>query len=152
MSIPLWLPWVILFVLLAALVLKPESSLRTSGPIWIVLIIAVWLTVDHFWVSEDELARATTDAAAAVDGSLGGVTQDRIRVEVEDRLGRPVEITRQEIETSDPTEDSYGFTVTVGDDEPAMCVKVTASSAGTSSGIGPEYTSVRTGRCTASSD
>lgn len=151
--VPLWLPWVILLVLLGAVVLKPESSLRTSGPIWIVLIIAVWLTFDHFSVSEDELSKATIDAAAAVDGSLGGVTQDRIRVEIEDRLGRPVVITRQDFADEDPTEDAYGFAVTVGDDdEPAMCVEVVEYSSATSPGVRPAYTSTQTGPCTASSD
>lgn len=151
--VPLWLPWVILLVLLGAVVLKPESSLRTSGPIWIVLIIAVWLTFDHFSVSEGELSKATVDAAAAVDRSLGGVSQDRLRVEIEDRLGRPAVITRQEFADDDPAEDSYGFTVTVGDDdEPAMCVKVVEFLSATSPGVQPAYTTTRAGQCTAPSD
>lgn len=130
MTIPLWLPWLVLFFLLAALLLRPESSLRVSGPPMVVLVAAVWLTVDHYWVTQDELREATVDAAAVIDGSAGVITADRIRVEIEDRLGRPVTIDSRTLEGGDPDQvvDAYRVTTGDGDGGPAMCVKVVTSS------------------------
>lgn len=125
--VPLWLPWVILLVLLGAVVLKPESSLRTSGPIAIVLVVASWLTVDHVWVTQDELTAATADAAAAVDGMLAGVSGDRLRLEIEDRVGHPVTIEtngRDAGGADDTYTTSYVVRLEGGGDHPLTCVTI----------------------------
>lgn len=125
-TIPLWLPWAILFALVLVALPRPESRWRAWGPAAVVLVGASGLTVDHLWVTQDELADATAAAGAAVDGSPGGVTPDRLQIEIEDRLGRAVAIEQVDFNSSDPTAITYAFLVTrsAGDDSPATCAYV----------------------------
>lgn len=151
MTIPLWLPWVILLVLVGGVVLRPESSLRTSGPVAVVLAVAVWLSVDHHWVTQHELFEATDDAADMVDGSFGGVTQDRLRIEIEDRLGRPVRLEHDSLESRSADEVAYAYLVTTGDGDggPTVCVEVVELPVGASAnGLRVASTSTETGTCT----
>lgn len=155
MTIPLWLPWLILFVLVGGLVLRPESSLRTSGPVAVVLAVAVWLSVDHYWVTQHELFEATDDAADVVDGTLGGVSQDRLQVEIEDRLGRPVRLVHDSLESRSADEIAYAYLVTTGEGDggPAVCVEVVELPVGASSnGLRVASTSLETGTCTATDE
>lgn len=126
MTIPLWLPWVILIAVVAAALPRPDSPWRAWGPAVVALVAAVWLTVGHALVTQDELNEATAAAGDAVDGALGGVTSDRMRIEIEDRLGRPVAIEQITVPSADPTAIAYAFLVTrsPGDDSPATCVHV----------------------------
>lgn len=130
--IPLWLPWAVLAALVAAVLFVPESPFRKWGPAAVAFAVAAWLTVDHLVVSQEELFDATKDAVGALDGSVGGVTQDRLRVEIEDRLGHDVHLERAEMEDAggDPHEFTYAWSVYTTDDYeerggPAMCVSVT---------------------------
>lgn len=151
MTIPLWLPWAILVALVAVALPRPESPLRTWGPAAVALLVAAALTVDHLWVTQDELTEAVEDAAAAVDGSVGGVSQDRIRIETEDRLGHAVTVEKGSAGSGgdDPGEISYGYVIRVGDDGPSRCVDVTELPLGSSSDeTAPTRAIVVAGACT----
>ena len=144
--IPLWLPWVVVVALVAAALAGRDSPYRLWAPTAVVAIVAAWLTISHVLVSDDELFEAVNDAAAAVDGTVGGVTQDRLRIEVEDRLGRDVEVKRADGPADSSGDIAYDYQVAIGGDH-EMCVKVVEQRIDQGSALGQAGVSVDRGAC-----
>jgi hypothetical protein len=143
MTIPLWLPWAVVAALAIPALLATGTTdqpgvgpLRTLARRWaaalVALVVAGVLTADRVNVAEDELFDSVERASARLDGSLGGVTTERLAVTVADDLGRDVSVEEGEAATQDEIETVYSYDVRVDgqDDGPVACVRVTVSDLG----------------------
>lgn len=144
MSVPLWVPWVLVLALAWPVVVLLALSRRGDGagaaparpsgailglllvPASVMAAVAVTMTVDRLQVGQDELAAAAQEAARTLDGSLGPVDADRVAALVADELGRDVQVERSQLSAPDAGSASYEIEVRVSEEdaEPAACVAV----------------------------
>lgn len=139
MSVPLWVPWVLVLSLawpplvLAAVVRRiPDARLSGRGlvallvPALVMGVAATTMTLDRSRVGQAELDAAVDHAAAALDGSLGAIGPDRVATLVAAELGHDVGVTRSDLSAPDPMNASYSIEVRPeGDtDGPVACVEV----------------------------
>jgi hypothetical protein len=151
-ALPLWVPW----VAFASVVLPPSvgvlaRTLRTEptgleewargfAPAVVLLVAALWLTVDHVHVAQDELDRATVAATALENGQPGAADPDRLAVLVGDRLHHEVQVADAPDRSGDDDGTSY-LEVRVHDrGGPVECVEAQTFDSGT-------YLSTTPGAC-----
>jgi len=121
----------------------------------VIAVIAVWVTVDHFRLSETELYDASARAVGALDGTSGVVTATRIEAAVEDIVH--ADLTIEEVTSDDDGRDaSSQYEITkkkqTSEDGPAaervaMCIEVTSRELRYQSGVWYSYTSFSQGPC-----
>ncbi|ADB29355.1 hypothetical protein Kfla_0228 [Kribbella flavida DSM 17836] len=123
---------------------------------WAVAVIAVAIAVwgiDELQLSEEELHEAAVHAVATMDGTTDGVTQDRIRVAVEDLVPADLRVREIKSQTSEgEVQSRYEITeASATDDDPdrmAVCVKVSSIERQTRSGVFYSSTGTSPGPCT----
>ena len=133
MSLPLWVPWVLVLSLALPVALRRGSGAPPSRaglvamlvPAVVMTLVAAWLTLDRVQVSQDELDEAARDAAASLDGSLGPVNADRVASLVSDDLGQDGWVERSDLSVTDELNAAYTIEVRVDEDsEQAACLDV----------------------------